>query len=83
MTAAILLSLFIVIFGCKRSQTFHPPIEFAFPKRVFGSAKEEESSFRADCCLRYPWLNSILPRVFKSVYKESFLSSIKRDPASV
>ena len=42
MTAAILLSIFIVIIGCVSK---------------VGSERKEERSFRADWCLRYPWLH--------------------------
>ena len=72
-------------------EKFHPFMQIAIPKRVFGSAKKAERSFRADWCLRYPaWLhydatnNSAFCHVCLKADKEGkFLSSTKRDPAFV
>ena len=44
-------------------KTFHPPMQFAFPKRVFGSAKKEEKAFRAVLS----WIHFA---VFKSVQRK-------------
>ena len=42
MTAAILLSLLIVIIGCKCSRKFHPPVQFVFYKCVYLVAKRKK-----------------------------------------
>ena len=71
-------------------EKFHPPMRFGFPKCVFGSAKKEERSFRADWCLRYPWLHydatndsAFYHVCLKADQEGKSLSSTKRDPAFV
>ena len=41
---------------CKLPEKFHPGNSFNFHKRTFGK-KNEERSFRAEWCEKYPWLH--------------------------
>ena len=59
---------------------FHPSMQFVFPKRVFGSTKKEEKSFRAYWRLWHPCTVS-LPRVLKANKEGTFMSSTERCPA--
>ena len=82
----ILLSIFIVIMSLVanvNSRQFHPPMELAFPKRVFDSERKEEGqigvldiyiSMVANCIT----ISLAFCHVCLKAYKaESFLSRIK------
>lgn len=66
---------------------FHPPKDFQFPKRKFGS-KGEERSFRAEWCTKFPWLHydsskdiALCHVCMRAEFEKKFLASTKRDVA--
>lgn len=68
---------------------FHPPRNFRFPKRKFGS-KGEERSFRAEWCAKFPWLHYDIGKdialchvCMKAEFEKKFLASTNRDAAFI
>ena len=68
-------------------EKFHPSKSFKFPKRTFGK-KNEERSFRAEWCEKYPWLHyniesdsAFCHLCMTAEHEHKFLASTKRDAA--
>ena len=73
----------------KLPEKFHPGKSFNFRKRTFGK-KNEERSFRAEWCEKYPWLHyniesdsAFCHLCMTADYESKFLVSTKRDAAFI
>ena len=73
----------------KLPEKFHPGKSFNFRKRTFDK-KNEERSFRAEWCEKYPWLHyniesdsAFCHLCMTADYESKFLASTKRDAAFI
>ena len=71
---------------CEHLEKFHPGKLFKFPKRIW--KKNEERSFRAEWCEKYPWLHyniesdlAFCHLCMKADHEGKVLASAKRDAA--